>query len=375
MFSLQMLFAQVPSNMERKLDSLFEKTLTKEQLRNGVFSLDFLALDFKKSWVSGEYKNGQKVETDSPFYTASLGKTFTAVTITLLVEEGKLSFEDLMHQYLPDSFTRGLHVWNNKDWTKEITIAHLLQHTSGLSDYFEDQPLKGKNMLEVAFENPNRFWDPKALLYFYKDHFQARFEPGTDYHYTDTEYLLLGLIIEELEQKPLHEVFQERIFLPLGMNHTSMHLRSKPLEEHSTPLTEMYFGNQEVSNIQSLSSDWAGGGIVSTTNDISIFLKALMQGKLIKKKSLEAMQQWTPASKGTYYGFGLMQWKLRELFPLLPNLTLIGHSGFNASFMYYCPEMDAYLTGTFNQSEFQKGSIEFLVKVLIEIKNTNQKGI
>jgi D-alanyl-D-alanine carboxypeptidase len=208
------------------------------------------------------------------------------------------------------------------------------------------------------------------MLDFYKAGFQARFAPGTDYHYTDTEYLLLGLIIEALEQKPLHEIFQERIFGPLGMVHTSMHLRSKPLKEPATPLTEVYFGKEEVSKMKSLSSDWAGGGLRSTTQDISIFMKALFEDKLVDTESLEAMQNWTPASKGTYYGYGLMQWRIRELFPLLPNLTLIGHHGFTGAFMYYCPELDTYLSGTFNQSEFQKGSVEFLIKVLMELKKT-----
>jgi D-alanyl-D-alanine carboxypeptidase len=366
----QFLFAQDILKTEKKLDSLFQKTSGKQQIQNALFRVDSKALDFQQSWAYGQFKDGKKVETNSPFHTASLGKTFTAVIITQLVEEGKLGYELPMYQFLPNSITNGLHVWEGKDWTQEITIGHLLQHRSGLSDYFEDQPKIGNNMLEVAFEKPDKFWTPQEMLDFYKAGFQARFAPGTDYHYTDTEYLLLGLIIEALEQKPLHEVFQERIFGPLGMVHTSMHLRANPLEESATPMTEIYFGKEEVSKMKSLSSDWAGGGLRSTAKDISIFMKGLFEGKLVDRESLEAMQNWTPASKGTYYGYGLMQWRIRELFPLLPNLTLIGHHGFTGAFMYYCPELDTYLSGTFNQSEFQKGSVEFLIKVLMELKKT-----
>lgn len=370
MFLLQFLFTQSLPKLERKLDRLFQKTIKKEQLHQCVFRLDFQVAGFQKNWAYGQFQDGQKVIAESPFHTASLGKTITAVTIAQLAEEEKIAIDAPMYRYLPDSLTQGLHIWQGKDWTQEITISHLLQHRSGLSDYFEDEPRVGKNMLSVAFENPDQFWTPGELLDFYKKGFQARFAPGTDYHYTDTEYLLLGLIIEELEQKPLHEVYRDRIFSPLEMVHTSMHLRSKPLEKPATPLTEIYFGKHEVSKMKSLSSDWAGGGLQSTTQDISIFLKALFEGKLIQKESLKAMQEWTPASKGTYYAYGLMQWKLKELFPLLPNLTLIGHHGFTGSFMYYCPELDAYLSGTFNQSEFQKGSVNYLIKVLMELKNT-----
>ncbi|TDQ19476.1 D-alanyl-D-alanine carboxypeptidase [Algoriphagus boseongensis] len=373
-FFLQFLFAQDIHTLEEKLDKLFLETMKKENLHQGVFSLEFKALNFQKSWAYGEFASGQKVEKDSPFHSASLGKTFTAVTIAKMVEEGKLSFEDPMYRFLPDSLTQGLHVLDGKDWTREITIAHLLQHRSGLSDYFEDQPYQGENMLTIAFEEPNKFWEPIELLDFYLGRFQAQFVPGTNYHYTDTEYLLLGLIIEELEQKPLHEVFLDRIFSPLGMMNTSMHLRSEPIEKPSTPMMEIYFGDLEVSQMISLSSDWAGGGLQSTSKDILIFIKALFEGKLIQKETLEEMQHWTPASKGTYYGFGLMKWNLKELFPLLPKLTLIGHSGFTGSYMYFCPELDAYLAGTFNQSEFQKGSVEFLIKVLMEPKDTRTKS-
>ncbi|GMQ30756.1 serine hydrolase domain-containing protein [Algoriphagus confluentis] len=370
MFFLQFLFAQTLHTLEGKLDKLFLKTMSLEGMHQGVFSLEFIALGFQKSWAFGEFAYRQKVQNDSPFHTASLGKTFTAVAIAQLVEEGKLNFEDPMYRFLPDSLTQGLHVLDGKNWTQEITIAHLLQHQSGLSDYFEDQPSLGENMLTEAFEKPDKFWEPIELLDFYRSRFQARFVPGTDYHYTDTEYLLLGLIIENLEQKPLHEVFQNRIFRPLEMVHTSMHLRSDPVEKPSTPMMEIYFGDLEVSQMISLSSDWAGGGLQSTSKDLLIFMKALFEGKLIQQETFEQMQQWAPASKGTNYGFGLMRWNLKELFPLLPKLTLIGHSGFTGSYMYYCPELEAYLTGTFNQSEFQKGSVDFLIKVLMELKNT-----
>lgn len=370
MFVFQFLATQGLPKMERKLDRLFQKTMNKQLLKQGVFRLESKTLDFEKSWAFGQFKNGQKVVAESPFHTASLGKTFTAVVIALLVEEGKIEFDSPMHHFLPDTLTQGLHIWEGKDWTKEITLAHLLQHRSGLSDYFEDRPSIGENMLKEILHNRDKFWSPKEILDFYTAGFQALFAPGTDYHYTDTEYVLLGLIIEELEKKPLHEVFEERIFTPLGLASTSMHLRSAPRKKPVGPMTEIYFGDLEVSQMSSLSSDWAGGGLQSTTQDISTFLKALVEGRMIQKESLEAMQDWTPAGKGVYYGYGLMQWRLNELFPLLPNLTLVGHSGFTGSFMYYCPELNVYLTGTFNQSAFQKGAIKFLIDVLRHMRDT-----
>lgn len=368
MLLLQNLFAQNLQKTERKLNRIFRKTMKKENIYNGMFQLDAKKLKYQQSWVDGTFQNGDPVQQETPFHTASLGKTFTAVATAMLVEEGKLAFDDPMHQYLPESLTAGLHVLDGKDYTKMITIGELLQHKSGLSDYFEGKPVKGDNMLTVAFEQPDKFWTPEELIAFTRERFKARAVPGTQYHYTDTEFILLGLIIEHIEQKPLHDVFRERIFEPLQLVHTSMHLRSAPLESPPTPMAELYFGTEDVSGMTSLSSDWAGGGLQSTTTDIMKFMQALFGGELLQKDTFQAMQQWTPASKGTYYGYGLMKWNLRGLFPLLPNLSIIGHSGFTGSFMYYCPELDVYITGTFNQAEFQKGAIEFLIKVLLELR-------
>lgn len=85
------------------------------------------------------------------------------------------------------------------------------------------------------------------------------------------------------------------------------------------------------------------------------------------------MQNWTPESKGMYYGFGLRKFVLKELFFTLPDVTIIGHSGSTGSFMYYCPEWDTYLTGTFNQTEYLKEHVMFLAKVMTALKNKSEE--
>lgn len=87
---------------------------------------------------------------------------------------------------------------------------------------------------------------------------------------------------------------------------------------------------------------------------------------MVRPATWAQMQQWTDESQGTYYGYGLRKWKLEELSSTLPQLTLIGHSGSTASFMYYCPELDTYLTGSFNQTNFKQGHIVFLAEILSE---------
>ena len=84
------------------------------------------------------------------------------------------------------------------------------------------------------------------------------------------------------------------------------------------------------------------------------------------------MQSWTDESYGLEYGYGLRKFQLKKLYQHLPSLTLIGHSGTSGSFMYYCPELDVYLTGTFNQTAYQKKHVDFMVSVLSQLKNLSK---
>jgi D-alanyl-D-alanine carboxypeptidase len=352
-----------------QLKNQLDKVLEQENIYSGFFSLHADRLDIHEQWAGGQFADGRAVTQLTPFHTASVGKTFTATTIAMLAEEGKLSFDDPAANYLPAQIIQTLHVIDGVDYSKQITISHLLQHRSGLPDYFEDEPTSGENMMNRLFSEPERHWEPEELIQFTRQYFQARFEPGTDYHYTDTEYILLGLIIEQLEGKPLHQVFAERIFQPLGMTLSSMHLRSEPMNTPDYPMAELYVGTTEISGMKSLSADWAGGGLLSTSEDLYRFMKALQEGTLVQPATYQQMQQWTDESLGFYYGYGLRKINLGELDPALNGLSLIGHSGTSSAFMYYCPELDTYLTGTFNQIDYYRDCHAFLADILITLKS------
>ncbi|MEM8968050.1 MAG: serine hydrolase domain-containing protein, partial [Bacteroidota bacterium] len=215
-FLSQISYAQPISKLKKQ----FDKVLEREDIHSGFFLVHSDQLGIHEQWVGGQFADGEAVTARTPFHTASLGKTFTATTIAMLADEGKLKFDDPAANYLPTEIMQGLHVIGGMDYGNHITISHLLQHQSGLPDYFEDEPTSGENMMSKLFSEPERYWEPEELIQFTKQHFQAKFEPGTDYHYTDTEYILLGLIIEQLEGKPLHQVFAECIFQPLDMDLT-----------------------------------------------------------------------------------------------------------------------------------------------------------
>ena len=361
-----------PSKEEQKIRKLFEKELKSKEVHNAFFAVHSDKLDLDWNWAEGDFKDGSSVTSKNPFHSASIGKTFTTTAIVLLQEEGKLEFNDPISKHLSKEIVDGLHIYKGIDYSSQITVAHLLQHRSGLPDFFEDEPANGPTMTKLMGTDTAHFWTPMELLLFAKDQMLPHFPPGKGYHYSDTEYILLGMIIENITSKALHQVFEDRIFRPLGMKHTSMHLRSKPIEK-TGKMAELYAEDLEISTYTSLSLDWAGGGLLTTCEDLLKFDQALMNGEIVSEKSLQQMQNWTLESKGMYYGFGFRKFVLKELFFTLPDVNLLGHSGSTGSFMYYCPEWDVYLMGTFNQTEYLKEHVVFLAKVMTVLKNKSEE--
>lgn len=163
-------------------------------------------------------------------------------------------------------------------------------------------------------------------------------------------------------------MLHEKLFHPFNMKHTYMPLLSKSVASNTGILAETFVGEQEISSFKSLSADWAGGGMASTSEDLLRFMKALLNGKIISPKSLAQMQKWTLESYGLTYGFGLRRFELDQLFPELKGISIIGHSGTTGSFMFYCKELDLYMAGTFNQTNYKKEHVLFLAEVLEHVK-------
>lgn len=275
---------------------------------------------------------------DTPFEIASITKAVTATVILQLVEEGKITLDSSIESVLPSNHSRG--------FNPNITIRQLLSHTSGLGHYWEDGPhdRAGNNAFLIAFlAEPGRFWQPEDILS------QARAipakRPDSAFHYSDTNYVLLGLIIEQAEGRPLHSVFRQRIFDPLSMDATWLSYRQK---QRGTAPSHRYEGSDDLNNVPRQSADWAGGGLVSTARDLERFLRGLASGAVFKKPAtLALMLDAVPVGEdGISYGLGLYRVKLEG------NLGEVwGHDGHGNSFAYYWPQRDITFTGTLNQTE------------------------
>ncbi len=365
-FSVQ---AQDFSKARKRTEILFRKELKNKDVHNAFLSVYSPSKNIDWSFANGTFKNGEKVLERNSFYSASIGKTFTATAIAVLYEQGKLDFSDKICEHLPDSIINGLLVFDGKDYSAEICISQLLQHMSGIPDYIDGGTLDGApNGMEMLFSDTAKFWHPMEMINLAKNKMKADFAPGTGYKYCNTDFVLLGLIIENVSGMQVHDFYRKYIFEPYEMKHTSMLLRSKPIEPTGR-IAEIYAGNTEVSKYTSLSIGWTSGGLATTASDLNKFQIALHMHKIIKAKTLDKMMQWIPESTGIYYGFGLRKVVFNERIPDISDSWIVGHTGSSSSFMFYCPELDVYMSGTLNQVTESKKTFEIPAKVLSFIEN------
>ncbi len=295
---------------------------------------------------------------DRPFHVASIGKVFTAVLVLQLAAEGKLKLSDHVVDHLPRDELAGLFVFEGRDWSDRVTIDQLLTHTSGAGDYFSSAPdqdtheIDERSILREILNAPNRFWTPREILAFARQRTPAGARPGDRFFYSDTGYILLGLLIERVTGRSLEAALTERIFRPLGMRHTWMHRRSAPAVAPDLPLAPMMLGDTEVTEYASVSADWAGGGLVSTVDDLLRFQKALVAGRIPGVPGYAAMAGDHVFLDGIRYGRGLMTVRYGEMSVFMPNVPeLFGHSGLLTTLLFYCPQYDLHIIANFGSTD------------------------
>lgn len=325
-------------------------------------------LHSEKLGVSYEYPPGEK---DVPFHTASIGKVFTATLICMLAERGEISLDDPIIKYLPDTSLEDLFVFDGKNYAEQVTIRELLTHTSGVADYVEDPVINGTPFLDLILYNPDTYWTPEMLLAFSRDNQHAVGKPGDIFHYSDTGYVLLGRIIEIVTSKPFHVNLHDEFFTPLEMNDTYLMFRSEPANQPKKTIQKTWLNDIEISQFVSLSSDWAGGGIVSTPADLLRFHMALRNGQLISPDLLGQMETTTNQfMPGINYGMGMMEVDFQDLSPMLSDLPCVtGHIGIWGTHMLYDNTTDTYINMNLGSASYMNTSFEVLIELMSTIRS------
>lgn len=260
----------------------------------------------------------QPVSPNGYFRIASITKAFVATVILQLASDGGLSLDDTVERWLP-----GVVSGNGNDG-RAITIRQLLQHTSGIHDDYPDY-----TSAEDFYQHRYDTYTPEQIVARAMRH-QPDFQPGKDWRYCNTGYVLLGMVIQRVTGHPWHEEVRDRIVRPLGLDHTfwpgtsltlpQPHARSYQRFQPGEPLVDV---TEQVSLVNN-----GEAGLVSTTADLNRFFRALLGGRLLPPTQLAQMKQTIPVGKefeplmpGARDGLGLFSR------PLSCGGTYWGHEG------------------------------------------------
>ena len=282
--------------------------------------------------------HGTPMRIGDRFRVGSVTKTFVAAVVLQLVGEGKLSLDDSVEKWVPGLVPRG----------DAITVRELLNHTSGLFDYLND----GDNtVLEPYLKGDlGHVWAPRAIVGVATKH-PPHFPPGGGWAYTNTGYIVLGLIVEAATGDTLAAELRRRLFVPLGLTRTSLDASPRIAGRHAHGY--YHFPHKPLIDVTGVSPSlaWAAGGIVSTVGDLAQFYRALLQGRVVSPDLLQAMETTTSMGvAGEDYGLGL--WETRTL-------------GFARTFRLSCADrawghdgdFPGYLTYAFNSADGQRQAI------------------
>ena len=310
--------------------------------------------------------SGGNVNHNTCFRTGSITKTFTATIIMQLMEENVLSLDDYFLDILNETnrkFLKELLIFEGINYSNEITIKNLLQHRSGIRDYFTDDDRFFNHVMKFPFQS----WGWKTIMqkYFeYNLNDKGVFQPGKGFYYSDTNYLLLAFLIEELSIMPFHEVLEKRILKPLSLNDTYLEFYQE--RKGSTPIVFPFYGSNNLKNINS-SFDWGGGGLISSVNNLDVFIRALLAGKLFNKfETLKLMTNFDDENSiniiskkvRNVYALGLQQKKIGAY-------NFIGHNSAYGGMMFYDLNSDLSIIFSINQAS-STHKAEWLIKKLAE---------
>jgi D-alanyl-D-alanine carboxypeptidase len=333
----QMGWAQGPDGVGARLQAALDAGIagSRGQLPGVIV---YLRQGDREPWIAAagvaDIATGAKLTVDARFRGGSSLKSLVAAVVLQLVEEGALSLDDTMTRYLPPDVT-GRFANSHR-----ITVRMLLNHTAGVPEWLTE----GARAQIVA--NPAKVWDVSEFL----DMAAAQpvpFAPGQGWGYSNTDYNLLGLIIERVTGKPWREAVTTRIIMPIGLTGTSLPEPGGPGLDGSFMHGYGLVGGKvaDFSIVDSSMAGAAGGAaLVTTVQDLAGFLAALRAGQLFRKPTTFAdMATFVDAPDvGGQVGYGLGLQKY-----LLPGgVALIGHLGGTAGYRcgtFYFPDSDVSL--------------------------------
>jgi D-alanyl-D-alanine carboxypeptidase len=316
------------------LDQVLDQTAADRAIPGVVLAV---AIPDHGMWIGArglvDRAQGVALTADTQFCIASISKMFVATVALQLVQEGWLSLEQTVEHWLPGMVPNG----------QRITVRQLLNHTSGLHEYL-DEPFMRK-----VLADPGRVWTPQELVALAVGQ-SPYFAPGARgrWHYANTNYLLLGLIVEQVTHNPLVREVHQRVIDPLGLQRTFF----TPEDTVGGTVMHGYEGRRDLSINLNYSFAWGVGNIISNAEDLGRFAQALFGGALLQPETLASMQTFTGSggfwgARNLSYGLGVMQ----NVLPAQQPTLVRGHTGALAGYrtaVWYLPDRGTTLVAAIN---------------------------
>lgn len=271
------------------------------------------------------------------FRIGSVTKTFVATVVLQLVGEGKLSLDDTVAHWLPGLVPNG----------KNITVRQLLNHTSGLADYVNE------DLSAKVASNPTKAFTPQQMIARSTAQ-KPNFAPGAPnrWGYSSTNYILAGLIVEKATKSTLGKELRRRIFAPIGLRQTTLATGPRIKGLHANGYSSIRgTGHRQDVSVVTPTWAWAAGAMVSTVADLARFERALFQGRLLRPDLLRSMQTTVTFGSDNAYGLGLMKTRNLALSPMspLPCASAWGHDG----------DFPGYTTNAFSSKDGMRQMVVF----------------
>jgi D-alanyl-D-alanine carboxypeptidase len=374
--------------LTHRLQELLSSVASRTPIQQAIIALE--SGDRSVRWVGaagGEASGGAQVREDTPFFIASIDKLLNATIVMQLSEAGALDLDAPVSAYLPRAMTRGLHRLDGMDYSEQITVRHLLGHTSGIADWLEDRPKSGPSMIERVVEDGDIALEMEDVSSIVRDQLSPHFPPQDlsaarqKIRYSDTNYMLLIAIIEAVTGEGLHEVHERLLFRPLGLRNTYFAGRSEPLDPTPAPMPLRHRGRPlEIPMMMS-----SIRGIYSTARDTLAFLRSFVAGEVFEDQAtLSSMQgRWNrfgfPLDRAALrspgwpieYGLGIMRFRLPRIFtPAFAMPAVVGHTGSTGCWLFCCPEWDLFLSGSVDEVTAGAVPYRLVPKILGMVRRT-----
>lgn len=303
---------------EAELDAIFNKAYPIQSPGATVLIAKNDTIIYRKAFGMANLELNVPMKPEQVFQLASITKQFTSVAILMLMEQGKLRLEDPLSKYIAD-FPRG----------NEITLHHLLNHTSGIESFTNLPNFRDKTRLDMT---------PEDIITSFKN-LPLKFNPNEKYTYSNSGYVLLGYIIEKCSGMSYADFIQKTIFDKLGMNN-SYYANSYKIIPNRANGYQFYEGNYENAEYMSTTIPYASGALMSTVDDMFLWHKAIHHNLLISENSkrLAFTNHTLKNGKPSYYGYG---WAVNEIETLKTLEHTGGINGF-ANSGIYVPDKNIY---------------------------------